>query len=97
MYLCIMEILMIKIDCSEWDYIWTKLSEHPVNEGLENPREALNEGESWQYMLSYKQGNKILHELRHKKHPVTQNLYKMVLHASNDFNENDIEVYKKIK
>jgi hypothetical protein len=92
-----MELVLIKENSVEWVTMWEKVATHPVNEGLENPKEAFNEGESWQYMGSLKEKDKVIHQLRHRKHPVTQNLYNLVFYASDNFSEDDINIGKKIK
>ena len=92
-----MELLLIKEDSPEWVIMWDKVASHPVNEGLENPKEAFNEGEAWQYMGSLKENNKVIHQLRHRKHPVTQNLYNLVFYASSDIDSEQIDEHRKIK
>lgn len=77
-----MKLVLIEIDSIEWNYMWNWLSNHPINKDLEEPSIALNEGESWQYMGSLKQGDRLIHQFRHRNHPVTQNIQSVSLEAS---------------
>jgi len=77
-----MELVLIEPQSPEWDYMWNWLSQHPINENLSEPSIATNEGESWQYMGTFKQGDKYIHTLRHRNHPVTQNVMELNLNAS---------------
>ena len=86
-----MDIILIKQDTSEWDYIWLWLELHPINAGLEFPMVAENNGEVWQYTCSYRQKGKVVHEFRHRFHPVTNDVYVLNLSASETFNEKQIE------
>jgi hypothetical protein len=92
-----MELVFVKQDSTEWNYIWDFVANHPINEGLEEPRLALNNGEAWQYMGSFKQNDKLIHEFIHKNHPNTNSFYKMTFNGSEDFEESQIEISKKIK
>lgn len=91
-----MDLIVFKKDSAEWGFIWQWLEEHPINEGLEEPRVALHEGEAWQYMSSYSHDNKILHEVRHRNHPKTNKLEVLVFNGSDNFNEDQIELRKSI-
>ena len=92
-----MELVAIKIGSPEWEFMWNWLASHPINEGLEEPQVAENNGEAWQYMSSYLQSGKILHEFRHRNHPTTNKLEIIVLHGSNAFNEEQIGLRKKVR
>lgn len=92
-----MELLFIKQDQSEWDFIWLWLELHPINEGLEDPRIALNKGKTWEYMGSYRNNDKVVHEFIHKNHPKTNNRYIATLNASDTFNDSQIEKIVQIK
>lgn len=85
-----MELVIIKEGSNEWNYIWDYIAKHPINEGVDNPKVALNNDEAWQYMGSYKQDNKVIHTARHRSHPKTNNRYNLTFAASNDFNEEEI-------
>jgi hypothetical protein len=91
-----MEFVIIEIGSPEWEYLWNWLINHPLNEGLEQPDIALNEGEAWQYTGSYKQGDKVIHTMRHRLHPVTQKLEQISLYASNEFESSQIKKSFKI-
>jgi len=89
-----MELVLLKIGSAEWEYAWEWLANHPINEGLEDPSTATNENESWMYMGSYKQKDKVISEFRHRNHPKINGLSKLsVEHPS--FNEESIS--KKFK
>ena len=92
-----MELVAIKIGSPEWDFMWNWLASHPVNEGLEEPQVAENNGEAWQYMGSFKNKDKVIHEFRHRMHPVTGNPYKASVEASENFTQDCIENSAKIK
>lgn len=66
-----MEIILIKTDSAEWVRMWEWLGNHPLNAKLDEPTVALNNDEVWQYMGSYKQGPDVVHEFRHRYHPIT--------------------------
>ena len=96
-----MELVLLVIDSPEWEYMWRWVAEHPINNGLAEPSVAFNDnktwmyGETWQYMGSYKQGNKVVHSLRHRFHPLTHRVEELSLHASPDFGPEQIQ--KKFK
>ena len=69
-----MELVLIKIDSTEWNVMWDWVAAHPINQGLDNPSVALNEGEAWQYTGSFKQDDKIISSFRHKFHPLTNRI-----------------------
>jgi hypothetical protein len=92
-----MELVVIKQDSQEWEYMWNWLANHPINQGLEEPKVAENNGEAWQYMGSYKNKQAVIHEFRHRLHPVTNGVYKASLQASSNFTEDQIENSAKIK
>jgi hypothetical protein len=64
-----MEYIIVKQESPEGEFMWNWLATHPLNEGLEEPMVALNEGEAWQYMGSFKHEDKVVHEFRHRNHP----------------------------
>jgi hypothetical protein len=89
-----MELVLIEPNSPEWEFMWNWLSSHPINEGIEDPSTAINDGEAWQYMGSYKQKDKVISEFRHRNHPKTNRLSKLSVEHSN-FNEESIS--KKFK
>ena len=93
----VMDFILIKQDSTEWDYMWNWLEEHPINKGLDEPKTALNNGFEWEYMGSYMEGKKILHEFKHRQHPLTQELVKTSVSASKDFTTEQIAKSFKIK
>lgn len=95
-----MEMLLIKQDSPEWERMWQKLADHPINKGLEEPTVALNpdNGEVWQYMGSFRQDAHTVHEFRHRSHPNDNGeryLYKFA--ASSEINSDDIEKILPVK
>jgi hypothetical protein len=89
-----MEIIIFKKDSAEWEFIWQWLENHPINEGLEDPRVALNEGEAWQHMGCFTNKDRIICEFRHRNHPATNGLYPTSF-TMGDVDEASIE--KRIK
>ena len=85
-----MKFVLIKIDSDLWDSLWSELESHPINEGLENPTIASNNGCQWEYRGSYQQDKILISDFLHRKHPKTNMLYKFSIKTLLD-NENDIE------
>ena len=92
-----MELALVKVGSPEWEYLWNWLASHPINVGLEAPSVALNEGEAWQYMGSFKQGDRIIHSLRHRCHPKHGQRMDLHVQASEGYNVEDIEKQIKMK
>lgn len=92
-----MDLVIVERDTAEWDYMWQWLESHPINEGIENPRLALNNGELWQYMGSFKQGDKVIHSFRHRQHPRDNQRKNLNLHASDKFTSEQISKVIKVK
>jgi hypothetical protein len=92
-----MDIVIIERDTSEWIDMWEKLEKHPINEGIENPRLALNSGELWQYMGSFRQGDKVIHSFRHRSHPRDNQRKNINFYASDKFNSEQISKVIKVK
>jgi hypothetical protein len=92
-----MDLVLIKEGTDEWNDMWSIIETHPINEGLEEPKAAFNQGESWQYMSSYLQNDKLLHEFRHRLHPRTNKLEQIVLNSSNKFTDDQIAFKKKVR
>ncbi len=90
-----MDLVLIIKDSPEWNYMWEWLHNHPINEGIEYPTFTLNEGEGWQYMGSYKQGERVLHTFRHRHHPKYNRVETVSVSASKELTEDQIE--KKFK
>lgn len=86
-----MEYIIVKQESPEGEFMWDWLAKHPLNEGLEKPMEAMNEGEAWQYMGSYKHENKVIHEFRHRNHPKINGKTVISVSASEAFNVESIE------
>jgi len=92
-----MDLVLIKPNSSEWDYMWEWLSKHPINSGIEDPTAAINENEAWQYMGSFKQKNRVVHSFRHRCHPFDNKRKDLTLSGSDSFTEDQIEKTIKLK
>lgn len=92
-----MDFIVIDTQSTEWNYMWDWLSNHPLNSDLMDPKEADNNGIKWEYIGSYMQGARIIHELAHQKHPKTQAILKVSVEASKDFKSEHIAKKHKIK
>lgn len=92
-----MEMLIIKENSPEYNYMWNWLASHPINEGFAEPMVAFNDGEAWQYMGTYKQGTKALHEFRHRNHPSNNDRVSLKVNASENMNDEDIESKHSMK
>lgn len=92
-------MILIKVGSNEWHYMWNWLKAHPLNVDQEDPYTAMHPEtkECWQYMGSYKNGNRVISEFRHRNHPLTNKMEKLSVNASNEFNGDDIEKTLKIK
>ncbi len=92
-----MDIVIVEQGSPEWDDMWNKLNDHPLNEGLEQPKTAVNNGEAWQYMGSYRQGDKVIHSFRHRQHPRDNKRKDINFYASDKFNSEQISKVIKVK
>lgn len=90
-----MEFILIEQDSNEWNYIWEWLEKHPINENLDEPSVALNNNEAWQYTGSFRQGDDVIHTVRHKDHPRTRTRIDLSLVASDMLTDDQIK--KSIK
>ena len=91
-----MDYIFIKSDSKEWGDMWDYVRTHPINEGLDEPCTAENEGEEWQYLGSFKNGNTVISQLIHGKHPKTNQRYK-IPYQHETFNEDCIGKSSRIK
>jgi hypothetical protein len=92
-----MEMVLIKDGSQEWERMWDMVANHPINEGIEHPSIALNNGEGWQYMGSYRQDNRIIHEFKHRKHQRFGRIENIKFMASDKITDDDIENSRKVK
>lgn len=93
-----MELVLIKPDSQEWNFMWDWVASHPLNKGLSDPSIALSENnEVWQYMGSFRHNNETIHEFRHRNHPVTNRVEKLNLNCSENISNDDIEKVLSIK
>lgn len=92
-----MEMIIIKQDSPEYNFMWGWIAAHPINKGLTDPMEAFNDGEAWQYMGTYKQGPRAVHEFRHRNHPSNNDRVNLKVSASDTMNEEDIESKHSMK
>lgn len=87
-----MKLVLLKPNSPEWDFAWNWVASHPLNEGIEDPSTALNEGQAWQYMGSYYNGSdKLISEFRHRIHPKTGETQKLSI----EHPEFNIESFEK--
>ena len=91
-----MDLILLKLESNELQYIWEYIENHPINEGIEDPTRTLNNGHGWAYMGSFMQGNKVIHQIQHKCHPTTNAIRTICLRASDRFNPNE-EIAKSFK
>jgi len=94
-----MEMLIIKRDSPEWEYMWNWLANHPINQGIEEPTVATNplNDEAWHYMGSYRNDGKVIHEFRHRSHPSNGDRITYNLKASSNMTDEDIEEELPVK
>jgi len=90
-----MELVLIEPNSPEWDYMWNWLAEHPINKDIAEPTLAMNEGEGWQYVGSFKQDTRIIHEFRHRKHPKTGLIQNLKVSGSDTFTKE--QIHKQFK
>jgi hypothetical protein len=89
-----MELILLKQDSPAWNYAWDWIANHPINEGLDNPSLAINKDEAWQYMGSFKEGDRVVSEFRHRCHPYNDSIQK--LSVSHQFVDKD-DILKKFR
>ncbi len=92
-----MEMVLIKRDSAEWQYMWNWLAAHPRNVGLPDPIVAANNGEAWQYVGSFKQDKKVVHEFRHRSFPQDNQVLYLKVSSSPTFSDKDIQKTIPIK
>lgn len=93
-----MEMVLIKEDSNEWNYMWDWIAAHPLNEGLEEPSLSMSEdNEFWQYMGSFRQNNVTIHEFRHRNHPLTKRTEYLKIQNSQTMNDDDIQKVLSVK
>lgn len=92
-----MKIVFVKRDTAEWLFMWLWLELHPINANINEPTVALNDGECWEYMGSFKHMDKTVHEFRHRNHPATNDRYLASLSASDTFSDDQIEKSINVK
>ena len=91
-----MDLILVKMGSPEWEFIWKYVQDHPINDNIDEPTLALNNNEAWQYMGSYRQNNRVIHQVRHRYHQTTNNVVTLTFNASDAFNPND-EIAKSFK
>ena len=92
-------MILLKKDSSEWNWMWDKLADHPLNEGIPEPMVALNStsNEAWQYMGSFRNNKDVIHEFRHRSHPKDNERHYYKFNCSDTFDDADIETCTPIK
>jgi hypothetical protein len=93
-----MEYIIFKEGSDDWNFIWDWLDKHPINEGLEKPKVALNENDfsCWMYMGTFKKDDIVISDFKHRNHPITNSYQKLTLQHIL-LNEDSIDLSKKIK
>jgi hypothetical protein len=88
-----MEMVLIKENSQEWEYMHKWLANHPINQLETEPTIAINplNDEKWAYIASYREDMKIIHEFRHKSHPKDNERYFLSVAASDNISGEDIE------
>jgi hypothetical protein len=87
-----MELILIKPESAEWEYIWNWLAAHPINEGLDDPSVALNplNDEIWKYQGSFRGADgTAVHELLHRSHPKDNEFIELKVKNSDTFCDAD--------
>lgn len=74
-----MEFIILKEDSQEWGIMWDMLRLHPINAQESEPCIAFNNGEVWQYMGTYRNKETLISEFRHRCHPYSQEMARVVL------------------
>jgi hypothetical protein len=93
-----MELVLIKPESNEWNYMWDWLASHPLNKDLSDPSTAMSEDqEVWQYMGSFRQNNQTIHEFRHRNHPVTKQREYLKVMCTQTMSDEDIEKVIQVK
>lgn len=85
-----MELVLIEPDSPEWLFMWDWLAKHPLNKDIELPMVAMNQGQAWQYMGSYKQKERVIHTFRHRNHPTTGSIQTTSVAASDNLTQEQI-------
>jgi len=75
-----MDYIIFKEDSKDWSHIWDSLRTNTINDGLDEPCVADNNGHQWMYMGSFKNGNGIATEFRHLCHPYDNKLHKVPIY-----------------
>lgn len=85
-----MEFVLLDLESKEISYLWSYLELHPLNEGIDEPSVALHEGESWNYMGTFINKDKVIHTLRHLNHPRYNRIETISVRASSGFTQDQI-------
>ena len=80
-----MELVLIKKDSAEWNWMWDTITSHPINQTLSPEIISL-----WQYKGSLRLRNRILHQF-------ALNDKDVVIEASKTINDEDIDKIINIK
>ena len=92
-----MEMIIFKEGSNSYNLMWDWIKNHPINAGIENPEIAYNDGDTWQHMGSFRQGDRTISEFRHRKHPSTDDRVNLKFSHPNIVPEEDIEVKYAVK
>lgn len=93
-----MEYVLIKPDSNEWSHMWEWIAKHPLNDGINEPTVALNDGEAWQYMGSFRSiKGDVISEFRHRCHPIDNERHYLKMNHENGVAESDIDKVIPVK
>ena len=85
-----MDLVLVEIGSSEWDFIWSYIDKHPINEGIKEASLQLTDGQGWEYCGTYMQGDRAIHQVRHRNHPIFNVSKTLVFQASETFTKEQI-------
>lgn len=92
-----MEMVLIKEGSQEWERMWDMVANHPINEGIEHPSIAMNNGEGWQYLGTFRNGGISISEFRHREHPRFQRREYIKFAHEEEIPESDIAKVLSVK
>jgi len=66
------ETILLEAGTPAWDAAWAMLAAEIVKQGLGDGGDLAQEhshGEVWQYLSSFREGELVRHQFRHRQHP----------------------------
>ena len=89
-----MDYILIKRGSPEMEEIWDWLAKHPINDDLDNPSVADNNGHNWEYVGTYRNEKTFISEFRHRQHPKFNEPY--IVRYEHSLNDESIQTSIKI-